>query len=57
MPTNKVVYQNLIDIGIFIYLFGLILKEKEYEYNLIVGNDDPNNINDELVLNATYVIK
>lgn len=56
MPTEKVVYQNLIDIGIFIYLLGLILESKGYKYILQTCNDGLINNTDELVLNASYVI-
>ncbi len=54
MPNNKVIYQNLIDIGIFIFLLGLILETKGYEYRLVVACDGPWNIDDNLILNATY---
>lgn len=57
MPNDKVVYQNLIDIGIFIYLLGLIFEEKGYNvFSLIIHLDGPENIDDEMVLNAIYVL-
>ena len=57
MPNDKVVYQNLIDIGIFIYLLGLILDENGYSFNLLIQEDGPENITDEMILNAIYVLK
>ena len=59
MPNDKVVYQNLIDIGIFIYLLGLILTEKGYNiFSLLIDcGDGPENTKDEMVLNAIYVLK
>ena len=55
MPNDKVVYQNLIDIGIFIYFMSLILENKKYEYALKLFNDDITNTN-ELSLNAVFKI-
>ena len=41
---------------LYFYLLGLVLKEKCYEYDLITYNDNYDN-NDELVLNAIYVLR
>ena len=57
MPNDKAVYQNLIDIGIFIYLLGLIFDENGYSFNLLIQEDGPENITDEMILNAIYVLK
>ena len=57
MPNDKAVYQNLIDIGIFIYLLGLIFDENGYSFNLLIQDDGPENITDEMILNAIYVLK
>ena len=55
MPNDKVVYQNLIDIGIFIYFMSLILENKKYKYTLKLFNDNITNTN-ELSLNAVFKI-
>ena len=57
MPIDKVVYQNLIDIGIFMFLFCLVLDENGYRYSMIVEKDGPYNTDDELVLSAILDIK
>ena len=53
MPNDKVVYQNLLDIGIFIYILELTLCENNYSYNLKIYNDDTSN-NNEYTLVATF---
>ncbi|MCR4660794.1 MAG: nitroreductase [Clostridia bacterium] len=45
MPNDRVIYQNLIDIGIFIYILELILNENDNSYNLKIYDDDTSNKN------------
>lgn len=56
MPKDKVIFQNLIDIGIFILFITLLLKEKNYNYSLKLYNDNENNY-EELVLNSEIIIR
>lgn len=56
MPSDKVIYQNLLDIGIFIYLLTLILNENKLKFTLTIYNDDPNN-NNEYVHNADIIMR
>ena len=56
MPKNKIIYQNLIDIGIFILFLFVVLKYNGYDFKLYLFNDHEAN-NDELTKNAVFVIK
>lgn len=53
MPKDKIIYQNLLDIGIFILFLELILKENDINYNKII-HDDNELDEEELVLNAIF---
>ncbi len=53
MPKDKIIYQNLLDIGIFILFLELILKENDINYNKII-HDDNELSEEELVLNAIF---
>lgn len=46
MPVNKVVYQNLIDIGIFILFVSVVLAKKGYKYKIDLFDDNANNENE-----------
>ena len=56
MPINKVVYQNLIDIGIFILFVSVILEYNKYQYNLELFDDFETN-EAELIKTAKFIIK
>ncbi len=56
MPNNRVIYQNLIDIGIFIYILELILNEKKYSHNIMIYDDNASNEN-EYTLVATIELE
>ena len=45
MPKDKVIYQNLIDIGIFLLFMNLIFNENNIKYKNIIHND--NELNDD----------
>lgn len=51
MPVDKVVYQNLIDIGIFIYFLGLCLNNYNINHSIEVFSDNEQN-DAELTLSA-----
>lgn len=51
MPVDKVVYQNLIDIGIFIYFLGLCLNNYNIKHSIEVFSDNEQN-DAELTLSA-----
>ena len=51
MPINKVVYQNLIDIGIFILFLDVILSKNNIKHSINVYGDNEEN-NNELTLSA-----
>lgn len=55
MPKNRVIYQNLIDIGIFILFLSIVLDENNINYNIKLFNDNENNY-DELVLNSKFEV-
>ena len=46
MPIKKVVYQNLIDIGIFILFLSIVLSKNKYKFSLELFDDDENNENE-----------
>ena len=46
MPIKKVVYQNLIDIGIFLLFISVILLKKDYQFDIDLFDDDENNENE-----------
>lgn len=56
MPVKKVVYQNLIDIGIFILLLSVVLSKNGYKYSLDLFSDNENNL-DELTKIAEVIIE
>ena len=43
MPIKKIVYQNLIDIGIFILFISIVLTKNGYSYSLDLFDDNENN--------------
>ena len=43
MPKDKVIYQNLVDIGIFLLFVELILKENKYDFKTEICNDNESN--------------
>ena len=43
MPLNRIVYQNLIDIGIFILFMTTVLQKNGYDYSLDLFDDNENN--------------
>lgn len=43
MPIDKVIYQNLIDIGIFILFLSIVLLKQGYNYDLELIDDNENN--------------
>lgn len=51
MPLGKVVYQNLIDIGIFILFLDVILSKNNINHNIDIYDDNEAN-NEELTLSA-----
>jgi len=51
MATNKVSYQNLLDIGIFLLFLDLTLTNFNYNHSIVIKDDNENN-NDELTLAA-----
>lgn len=56
MPSDRIVYQNLIDIGIFIFFLTLIFLDKGNNFNLILYNDDVSN-NQEYTIDASFIIE
>ena len=56
MPVKKVVYQNLIDIGIFMLFVSVVLSKKGYKYSLDLFDDNENNEN-ELTKMAIFRIE
>ena len=56
MPKNRVIYQNLIDIGIFLLFIELYLKENKLNYSINIHNDNELN-EDELTLNYEIIIE
>ena len=46
MPIKKVVYQNLIDIGIFILFMNVLLSKKGYKYDMELFLDNETNISE-----------
>ncbi len=56
MPNDRVIYQNLIDIGIFIYILELILNENNYSHNTIIYDDNASNENEYTPV-ATFEIE
>lgn len=56
MKADRVVYQNLIDIGIFILFLAVVLDEKSCDYTINVFNDNEKNEN-ELTLSAVFNLK
>ncbi len=52
MPIDKVVYQNRIDIGIFIYYMTVLLENSNIQYKLVLFNDNDENNNNEYTINA-----
>lgn len=56
MPVDKVVYQNLIDMGIFIYFLKLCLNEYKINHSIEVFNDSETN-EAELTLSAIISFK
>lgn len=42
MPLNRIVYQNLIDIGIFFCFLLIVLEQNNYKFNYEIFNDDSN---------------
>lgn len=56
MPVDKVVYQNLIDMGIFIYFLKLCLNEYKINHSIEVFNDSEIN-ETELTLSAIISFK
>ena len=56
MPVDKVVYQNLIDIGIFIYFLGLCLNNYNINHSIEVFSDNEQN-DAELTLSAIISFK
>ena len=56
MPINKVVYQNLIDIGIFFCFINIILENNNYSFDYEIYPDNEENYN-ELNLDFEILIK
>ena len=56
MPNNKVVYQNLIDIGIFLCFICIILDHNNFQYEYEIYNDNDSNY-DEYSLDFCVKIK
>ena len=56
MPINKVVYQNLIDIGIFFCFINIILENNNYSFDYEIYPDNEENYN-ELNLDFKILIK
>ena len=46
MPNNKIIYQNLIDIGIFLCFMIIVLEYNNYSYEYEIYFDDENNQNE-----------
>ena len=55
MPVNKVIYQNLIDIGIFALFVSLVLEEQNIKYNLTSFLDTEAS-KEELTLDFIFVL-
>lgn len=49
IPLRKIVYQNLIDIGIFMCFIALALENSKIKYELIVSNDDEESKEEEVL--------
>lgn len=57
MPLNKVIYQNLIDIGIFMSFLEIVLSHFHIKYQLTTFNDDISNTNEYTLLYHLSYIK
>lgn len=55
MPNHKIVYQNLIDIGIFLLFLETCFEKNNIKYLIDIKNDDENN-NQEITLIAVFNI-